>query len=100
MSVLRWVIRRQPPSRRPTNEAAGDAVTRLYGSAHDVSAVIELRSDLFGPADRQPGNQPPGSAPRRPQALRSLSIRVTQIAAKGTIRPRAIEVMNNAPSWL
>lgn len=100
MSVLRWVTRRQPPSRGPKNEAAGDAAIRLYGSADNVAAVIELRSDLFGPADRQPGNQPQGSAPRRPQALRSLSIRVTQIAAKGTIRPSAIEVMNNAPNWL
>ena len=42
----------------------------------------------------------PGAAPRLPQALRSLSIRVTQIAAKGTIRPRPMEIMNKAPNWL
>jgi len=43
---------------------------------------------------------PPGAARRPPQALRSLSIRVTQIAAKGMIRPRAMVIMNKAPNWL
>ena len=71
---------------------------RLYGSADNAADVIELRFDLFLPGDHLLCDQP--SAPRRPQALRSLSIRVTQIAAKGTIRPRAIEVTNSAPNWL
>ena len=61
--------------------------------------VSRRASRVTGPAASQ-ALSPPGSAPRRPQALRSLSIRVTQIAAKGTIRPSAMEIMNNAPNWL
>ena len=61
--------------------------------------VSELGVELSGPAASQ-AISPPGSAPRRPQALRSLSIRVTQIAAKGPSRPRPMEIMNNAPNWL
>jgi len=46
------------------------------------------------------GSRRPRPVQSWPQALRSLSLCVTQIAAKGRIRLMTIDSVSKAPSWL